>query len=518
MAADRLDAVRARLDAEVAERADAVAPPPMEDIPAEAYAGEPAAQAPGRGRPSIASQLVALVREHAGELCHDGDGTTYVRYGRTSTVETWPLESRAVREWMSHLYYIAHGTAPRSQALADAIATLSGMARYDGPQREVYLRSAATADTVVHDLCDADWRAVTITPEGWSVGAPPVIFRRPVAARALAEPVRGAAIGDVIDWLDLDARAARHVIVWVVAAIIGDAPVPVLELSGPAGAGKSTLLRRIRSVIDPHDADARAAPRSVEDLYVAAHHSYVVAADNVSHISTEMSDALCVLCTGGGYARRTLYTTDDETVLRARRPIIITGVTPVITASDLLDRTIAITLGVRADLARASEADLVRAWMQRLPSVMGAIYDLVAAVLRERPGVRVSALPRMADYAIIGETISRVCGWPSYVAEYEAHRRDIAARGVESSPVASALIEYMRAHESYRGPIGGLSGELVHWRTDSDAWPRSARGVADAIRRAAPGLMSAGLTIEWDPTRRRDGYHVVIRRGPEWQS
>ncbi|EQD46942.1 ATP-binding protein, partial [mine drainage metagenome] len=138
-------------------------------------------------------------------------------------METWPLDSRTAREWISHKYYTAHGAAPRAQALADATATLCGIARYDGEPRDVHLRTARTAESVIHDICDRDWRAVTITADGWTVGAAPVIYRRPVAARALPEPQRGGTVGDVIDRLELPMGDARHVIVWTVAAIMGDA-------------------------------------------------------------------------------------------------------------------------------------------------------------------------------------------------------------------------------------------------------------------------------------------------------
>jgi hypothetical protein len=469
-----------------------------------------------RGRPSVATQIVELVQREARELCHDSDGVPYARWGDQPHVETWPLDSRVAHEWISHKFYRAHGAAPRAQALSDAIATLAGIARYDSSKHDVYLRTARLNESVVHDVGDDGWSAVTITAKGWSVGASPVIFRRPIAARATAFPVKDGKIGDVIDRLELPTNDARHVITWAVATIIGDHAVPVLEISGPAGAGKTTLLRRIRSMIDPHDADARAAPRSIEDLYVAARHSYLVTADNLSHISTELSDALCVLCTGGGYARRTLYTTQDETVLRARRPILVTGVAPVITASDLLDRTIAISLTFRDDQDRATEAQLESEWAQALPQTMGTLYDLAAEVLRERSTVDLKSLPRMADYAIVGETISRCVGWPSYAEQYASHRHALAARGVESSPVASTLLEYMRNNSSYAGSVGGLANKLAQIRTESDAWPRSVRGVADAIRRAAPGLQSAGLAIHWDEVRRMDGYHIRVSRTSDW--
>jgi hypothetical protein len=488
----RLNAARAQLDKETAQKAN----------------GDDDGTA---GRPSVATQIVDLVKANSTELCHDEDGAAYVRYG-DSHLETWPLESRTTREWMARLYYKVHQSAPRSQALTDAIATLSGIARYDGKRHAIYLRSAYVGGVVIHDLGGDCWRAVRITSSGWAVESSPIIFRRPTASRAIPEPVGGGSISDLIDLLDLITTDAHHVIVWTVAAIMNDGPIPVLELSGTAGSGKTTLLRRIRSMIDPCEADARSAPRSVEDLYVAAKHSHLVAADNVSHVPADVSDALCVICTGGGYARRTLYTTEEETVLKARRPVIVTGVTPVITASDLLDRAIAITLLARADQNRATEAELDRQWREALPRTMGALYDLISQVLRARPAVRLSSPPRMADYAVIGETVSRICGWRSYAEVYRDHRRTLADRGVDSSPVALALLEMMGSVVEFNGTVGQLATRLYDYRTDADAWPRSAKGVADAIRRAAPGLMSAGLAIQWDTQRKMDGFHVRITK------
>ena len=143
---------------------------------------------------------------------------------------------------------------------------------------------------------------------------------------------------------------------------------------------------------------------------------------------------------------------------------------------------------------------------------MARVYDLISRVLQERPSVRLSAPPRMADYGQTGETVSRICGWKSYADVYREHRRTLADRGVDSSPVALALLEMMGSVTEFNGTVGQLATKLYNYRIDTDAWPRSARGVADAIRRAAPGLTSAGLVIEWDTQRKADGFHVRITK------
>src|SRR5690606_12114410 len=102
------------------------------------------------------------------------------------------------------------------------------------------------------------------------------------------------------------------------------------------GAGKSTAARLIRRLVDPHIAELRAEPRTIDDVMVAAARSRVIALDNLSGIPPWLSDALCRLSTGGALTKRELYTDADEIILEAVRPVIVTSITDVITRGDLL--------------------------------------------------------------------------------------------------------------------------------------------------------------------------------------
>ena len=59
---------------------------------------------------------------------------------------------------------------------------------------------------------------------------------------------------------------------------------------------------------------------------IAATNGWVVALDNLSHLSTWLSDALCRLATGGGFSTRELYTHDEEKLFDAQRPVILNGI------------------------------------------------------------------------------------------------------------------------------------------------------------------------------------------------
>ena len=88
----------------------------------------------------------------------------------------------------------------------------------------------------------------------------------------------------------------------------------------------------------------------------------MLAYDNLSSISEWLSDALCVVATGGTYTARQLHTDDEEMIFSVCQPVMITSVGEVIARSDLASRTITITLAPIPDDTRARELEL--AWWE----------------------------------------------------------------------------------------------------------------------------------------------------------
>jgi hypothetical protein len=62
-------------------------------------------------------------------------------------------------------------------------------------------------------------------------------------------------------------------------------------------------------------------PREDRDLFIAATNGHVLVFDNVSGLPAWISDTLCRLATGGGFAVRQLYTDQDEVLFDAARPV-----------------------------------------------------------------------------------------------------------------------------------------------------------------------------------------------------
>ena len=93
-----------------------------------------------------------------------------------------------------------------------------------------------------------------------------------------------------------------------------------------AGSAKTTLAGMLRALVDPNVAPLRALPRDDRDVFIAASNGHLLAFDNVSGLPYWLSDTLCRLATGGGFATRQLYTDADEVLFDAARPIVLNGI------------------------------------------------------------------------------------------------------------------------------------------------------------------------------------------------
>lgn len=185
---------------------------------------------------------------------------------------------------------------------------------------------------------------------------PPVRFRRPAGQGALPVPIHGGKLDELRPFLNLaDEEEFCLICAWLVAAFRPGSPYPILYFVGEQGSAKSTATRVLRRLIDPNKAELRTAPRDERDLQIAANNSHIIALDNISRLDPWLSDAMCRLATGGGFATRELYTDLDEVLFDAKRPQLMNGIEEVAARGDFLERAIIITLLAIQDVARRDE-------------------------------------------------------------------------------------------------------------------------------------------------------------------
>jgi hypothetical protein len=156
------------------------------------------------------------------------------------------------------------------------------------------------------------------------------------------------------------------------------------------------------------------------------------------------------------------------------------------------------------------------------PRLLGALLDLFAASLAKLPGVSIPAAerPRMLEYAQLGCAIALAQGKPQdvFLSDYAAVRAEAVARGLEASPVVTALIEWLEATAIDGSPLPARYGEhktkelfgLLTRPPGCNAWPGSDKGFSDAMKRAAPALRVIGIHVTL--TRRGGRSRITITR------
>ncbi|OFC36988.1 hypothetical protein BAE28_07905 [Acidithiobacillus caldus] len=355
-----------------------------------------------------------------------------------------------------------------------------------------------------------------ITATGWAIrDNPPVRFLRTKATRPLPEPVSGGDVAELWELVNVPEQERLLVLAWILECYRADTPYSLLELTGEQGSAKSTAQRILRRFIDPNAVELRGRPKTVEDVFVAAANSHLISYENLSSLTNDQSDALCTICTGGGYASRRFFTNGEEHLLEAHNPVALNGISPVVIRPDLLDRSISVALPVITH--RRTEREVQEALNRAAPRIMGALLDLLCETLTLLPTVQIppESLPRMADFARLGEAMARVLKYPQghFLRLYTEHRRTSITRTIEGSPVAAALVDFAQCGRSYEGTVKGLLELLGEKRPDlerEDYWPRSPKGLGDALRRYAPALRQLGIEVHVEQKPRRDGVHCTI--------
>ncbi len=470
----------------------------------------PTCAKPGERRSSVISQATKLVNLLCDiEVFTTPGGKPYATFEVKGHQETCALRSTHFKTYLQGRCYSETGNALTAKAHAEVAGILEAKAVGSGIVHDVFLRTAWMGNRVLLDLGTHDWSVVEVTSQGWSVVQhTDVRFRRSRGMMPLPVPVRGGdAVAGLRRILNLNPESARDDIMlligWLVAALRGFGPFPVLALSGEQGTAKSSASRAIRGLIDPNEAPLRATPADERDLLIAAQNSWVLAFDNLSYIPDWLSDALCRLATGGGFVTRQLYTDEEESIFNAQRPILFNGIEEVATRSDLLDRMLIVELAVIGKHQRKTEDEIWFLYKQVQPQILSALLDGVATALARYGSVSLREMPRMADFAKWVAAAAPAFGWTEeeFLGAYERNRAQAHDVALDASVVAQAILRHMKERNTWSGTASELlavltSGAIDHERR-SKAWPQSPGGMSKALRRHIPNLREQGLNADF---------------------
>jgi hypothetical protein len=278
----------------------------------------------------------------------------------------------------------------------------------------------------------------------------------------------------------------------------------------------------LRALIDPNQSPLRGEPSNPRDLAISADNSWCLGFDNFSTVRSWLSDALCRISTGGGFATRTLYTDSGEKIFEARCPILLNGIDIVIGRPDLSDRCIFLSLAAITEEERKTEEEVWAQFEAVRPYVLGCLLDAVACALRRLPTVNLPKLPRMADFAKWVSAAEPALGWTegSFLEAYRQNRMEANAIALEASLLCKP-IAHIADHGPWQGTATELQAELDRVQLDEipvaageATWGhRTPWELSHMLRRLVPNFHEIGIKIEFGKTAGENSTRVItIRR------
>ena len=447
--------------------------------------------------------LIGLLGE--AELWHDPERIAYATVPVDGHRENHELGSDRFKEWLAWRAYEAIGIAPAVEAIESSLRVAKGLALNRGPCHLTWRRVAECDGRIYVDLGCRRWRAVEIAGSGWRViDAGPVKFLRSRGMEPLPEPEPGETIELLREFVNVESEADfRLFLAWLAAALRPGGPFPILILIGQQGASKSTLARIARRLTDPNASPIRSVPKDERDLIVSAFNSWLLVYDNLSSLPAWLSDALCRLSTGGGFATRQLHSDRDETLFSAQRPIVLNGIADLAARPDFADRALSVTLPPILDDQRREEREFWAAFEAAQSKILGALLDAVAAGLRHQPDIQLDCRPRMADFASWAEACAPGFGWEpgEFLRDYDENRNDAVAAAAEASPLLPAIETVLGRvgldASGFDGTVAELLGRLDQVCAEAERrarwYPTTASQLGSTLRRIAPLLRSRAI-------------------------
>jgi len=476
--------------------------------PSDEDEGHPVRVGASRKKP-LANTLIELALE-LGSLWHDSTGAGWIDFSVDGNMQTARLRSKRFRDFLSRALWERHSRSISSESWSEAVGTLEGLARFNGLEREPFLRVGKHEGSIYIDLGTKDWQIVRVGPDGWDVipySDCPIRFYRADCQLPLPIPVRGGSLDGLWQLLNFKELDRPLVLGWILSTLTPDGPKPILALSGEKGSGKSSAATLLKRLTDPTKVSKASAVGDPRQVASSAAGRWVLSFDNLTHLSPDQQDLLCCIATGAGYSHRTLYTDLEETFLEYRRPQILTGVDLVPTRSDLLDRCLIVRLERIPDEKRLPESELEALTAKLLPGIYGALLDLLVVALRNLPTTRPDELPRMADFALL----CIAAGIPNFESAYAGNIETGSQAAVEANPLAAGILALLDAHNGY---WHGSSTDLIRRLQELDPTSRefqklSARSVGRKLASSLRGDLAA-VGVEVDQGKGAGGQRYLI--------
>lgn len=423
---------------------------------------------------------------------------------------------------------IAQGIS--KQEVKALIEELEGIAICRNKKVDIHPRFAHKECKLYLDLCNDSDEAVEIDQTGWRKVVPQsAYFARHDHQLPLPTPVNPTALSiNSFDPLVAEYEVPQKLLLlaWLTSCFNHPIEVPIVVVIGPPGSGKSTLCRSLKDLVDP-SFSPDIGNLDVSNLPLILQQHAVPNFENVSCNSRKVADHFCRATTGGAIAVRRLFTNDELSLFRFRRPILMNGVELPTNRPDFLDRSLVFSLSRRTN--NDAIENVVARQKEQLPQLLGSLLTLVSKTLAT-PEAPENACPfRMASFARWGRRVARALGLSeaNFDDAYKNNTQAIGHDLLETDLLVRLLHEFASKHSAnhpWKGAITDLQeklsrSKLLHEHAGKEGLVCSAKMLNQKLKELAPLLAQIGVIVEQLPrTKSVRPWRVYLQQQPQEQS
>lgn len=344
---------------------------------------------------------------------------------------------------------------------------------------------------ICYNIGDEKGTVVTVKNGSWDCGDSPDInlFKPCAGQKAQVIPMKGGDINEIFEFINIEEKMRPLFLCYLVFSFVPNVQYPLVNMYGEKGSGKSTGASCVRSLNDPNVTDFDGIDaKKMDDTRVALSSCHMSVIDNISNISQEFSDLLCVMSTGGAHKKRSLYTDGDVHISQIIKPIILTSVTQEMRREDLLSRTILAEVKV-LEKTTAPEV-LADGFNKKKPLLLGAIFDVLSRI--DVKSVSKEGLVRMADFHMYSRAIAKVLGFENEIDGLIANNfEQQEEEAIENSESANAVLLYMHDKQIVKMTATQWCIELGFDKKKLPAW------FSKDLVRLTQSLKSMGIEVEF---------------------
>ncbi|WP_029460383.1 hypothetical protein [Solidesulfovibrio alcoholivorans] len=396
------------------------------------------------------------------DLFTDPNGIGYATINFENIYRTYKIGETGLKKQIKGSYFDLTGRLPKERELKTFCDKIEYLSERQGITKEVYVRFAHVDDEIYIDLGDKSGRAVHITSSGWQVVTnPPVKFIRYGHMLPLPVPLHNGDYRKLLKFLNLKTKDDELlVLTWPLVAAISSISHAPLILHGAPGACKSGSISALRGLLDPSAPMHTYVQKKVDDAALYIEQNAIPAFDNLTTITKDVENVMCLAATTGSIAKRRLHKNDELVTYKLNRAMLITALELPTSAPDFLDRAIVVALDRVTPDTRRPESQIKREYAQDLPGILGGMCDHLSKMLGLYGKVTPpSNLPRMADHATWACVAALALGY-SQDDFIKAHKRAALRaqqNAFEDDDFATVLVDFLNS----TGEVEGYVSEVL---------------------------------------------------------